>query len=200
MYIGIIIASAGAVVLIFDLARKTKDGEYDSSAQKVTDGLDAAAQEKLNAVERHLRITKTLIFQSFDFSGGDVKFRRGADGKIRTSQYAYSELFFYTEKQIEKVAVYEYKFSMLEDKHTETLSELPYSELQKANLESGSLKVTPAGLKEECEVSFTDMQIHTTGGKLITFPVKNDADSDAAVDLLNHMIAKREQEQKTVQG
>lgn len=187
--IGILAAFAGAIIVAFTLGGKTNDAEFTEQVQRVTKDMHDSALKKLGLEEKHIKVLPLYDpynFGEYDFTGSEeLMVRRGKDGKIRSSFYSKTLLFFTTDK----LCVYRQRFSFLNEYNEFFLDVFPYTEIDSVFVTDGEYKTQWE--KNNITVKYVMFNVKNNAGKVITMPAQNDADLDKLIMNIMKLIGQK---------
>lgn len=123
-----------------------KDEEYEGKVMAKLNGLNLRkrALDKIGLDEDQVKEIPPVFFHGYEFDDNKtVVLRRvGGDGRLRSSQYSGTWLFF----SADQVYMYSYRFDMLSESKKETTEEYFYRDITNFSTSSESIEVdTSAG-------------------------------------------------------
>ncbi len=190
LIIGVILIVAGLAVIMFYRDSRPSEAELDAAVTKKIGDLDVEVRREIGVHEKLIKAFPPITFAEYDFRECEgLLVGKGRDNRYRSNVYSAAELLFAQER----LHIYMYQFRLTEERESRQCLTERYENLSGATVEHRTLGFDLYGNKEKhSKLEFTDILIKNNAGEVIfEMPVRDGADVDKTVDIINRLIAQR---------
>ncbi len=182
-FVGIILIVVGIGLLIFASGGKASGDDIEYQVGEKMKGMAERGMIRFELFEKSLKFLQPLTLRGYEFTD-DVYYKKGSDGKNRTSMFSAAVLFFTGDK----LHIHRRRFSFIDDTIDEELGgtyryiELDHAEVREQRFERQIGKRN---------VHFTDYHfvlVGKDGTDVLDMSVDYGADIDKACDDINRII------------
>ncbi len=193
LILGVIILAAGLAVIFFCRDSRPSDTEIDGAVSKKVGDLDVEVRREIDIHEKLIKAFPPITFAEYDFREREgLLVGKGRDNRYRSNVYSAAEILFGQDR----LHIYMYQFMLTEDNESRHCLTERYVDLSGASIEHRTLGFDLYGNKEKHgTLDFTDIMIRNNAGEVIfEMPVRDGADVDKTVEIINRLIGQKKAE------